>query len=42
MLALLPLEGAVVTTDAMQANRDNSLFLRCRRRTGACLSSATS
>ena len=28
MLAPLPLEGAVVTTDAMQANRDNSLFLR--------------
>ena len=28
MLAPLPLEGAVVATDAMQANRDNSLFLR--------------
>ena len=28
LLAPLPLDGAVVTTDAMQANRDNSLFVR--------------
>ena len=28
LLAPLPLDGAVVTTDAMQANRDNALFLR--------------
>ncbi|MGH3199300.1 MAG: ISAs1 family transposase [Streptosporangiaceae bacterium] len=28
LLAPLPLAGAVVTSDAMQANRDNSLFLR--------------
>ena len=28
LLAPLPLEDAVVTSDAMQANRDNSLFLR--------------
>jgi predicted transposase YbfD/YdcC len=28
LLAPLPLDGAVVTSDAMQANRDNSLFLR--------------
>ncbi|HLI37783.1 MAG TPA: ISAs1 family transposase [Streptosporangiaceae bacterium] len=28
LLAPLPLAGTVVTTDAMQANRDNSLFLR--------------
>jgi predicted transposase YbfD/YdcC len=28
LLAPLPLAGAVVTADAMQANRDNSLFLR--------------
>lgn len=28
LLAPLPLEGILVTTDAMQANRDNSLFLR--------------
>ena len=28
LLAPLPLDGTVVTTDAMQANRDNSLFLR--------------
>ena len=28
LLAPLPIAGTVVTTDAMQANRDNSLFLR--------------
>lgn len=28
LLAPLPLDGAVVTSDAMQANRDNALFLR--------------
>jgi predicted transposase YbfD/YdcC len=28
LLAPLPLAGAVVTSDAMQANRDNALFLR--------------
>jgi predicted transposase YbfD/YdcC len=28
LLAPLPLDGAVITTDAMQANRDNSLFVR--------------
>jgi len=28
LLAPLPLAGTVVTTDAMQANRDNALFLR--------------
>ena len=28
LLAPLPLAGAVITADAMQANRDNSLFLR--------------
>jgi predicted transposase YbfD/YdcC len=28
LLAPLPIAGAVVTSDAMQANRDNSLFLR--------------
>jgi predicted transposase YbfD/YdcC len=28
LLAPLPLAGAVVTTDAMQANRDNSFFVR--------------
>ena len=28
LLAPLPLDGTVVTTDAMQANRDNSLFVR--------------
>jgi predicted transposase YbfD/YdcC len=28
LLAPLPLEGAVVTSDAMQSNRDNALFLR--------------
>jgi predicted transposase YbfD/YdcC len=28
LLAPLPLDGTVVTTDAMQANRDNSVFVR--------------
>jgi predicted transposase YbfD/YdcC len=28
LLAPLPLDGAVVTSDAMQANRDNALYLR--------------
>ena len=28
LLGPLPLAGAVITTDAMQANRDNSLFVR--------------
>src|SRR5260370_1098721 len=28
LLAPLPLDGTVVTSDAMQANRDNALFLR--------------
>lgn len=28
LLAPLPLDGAVVTSDAMQANRDNALFVR--------------
>ncbi len=28
LLAPLPIAGTVVTSDAMQANRDNSLFLR--------------
>jgi predicted transposase YbfD/YdcC len=31
LLAPLPLADAVVTTDAMQANRDNSLFLRAAK-----------
>ena len=28
LLAPLPVDGAVITTDAMQSNRDNALFLR--------------
>jgi predicted transposase YbfD/YdcC len=28
LLAPLPLDGAVITTDAMQSNRDNALYLR--------------
>jgi predicted transposase YbfD/YdcC len=28
LLAPLPLDGTVITTDAMQSNRDNALFLR--------------
>ena len=31
LLAPLPLDGAVVTSDAMQANRDNAAFLRTVR-----------
>ena len=43
LLGPLPLAGAVITTDAMQANRDNSLFVRkVKDRTGCGPSWATS
>jgi hypothetical protein len=42
LLEPLPLEHAVVTSDAMQANRDNAAFLRSRMRTTCGPSSATS
>jgi DDE_Tnp_1-associated len=42
LLAPLPLAGTVVTSDAMQANRDNAAFLRSRMRTTCGPSPATS
>ena len=36
LLGPLPLAGAVITSDAMQANRDNSLFLRKVKEATSC------